>query len=543
MKKKIKRLIAITLILFFILIISLAGFLFFVSQEVKNQIDRGVIANIISSESPVYFNDNVTPLGVFFEKIHSKYINYKDIPQIYIKALIASEDGNFFHHSGFDFKAIARAFIANMKAGKVVQGGSTITQQTAKNIFKREKKGYISKLKELFQGLILEYFYTKEDILEMYINQFEVTGFGKGLRIASEYFFNKDVKDLNLVEAAFIAGMVKGPYKYNPFTKTTDEARNRAIKNANIRKNYVLKNMLKLKMISNEEYLSAIKQDLIFNEGKVTYRLDVILDYIRDQLQSEYFKKILHDEGVDNIATSGIKIYTSINKEIQNAALRSVQKNLPLLDIRLSGMDTKIFKDRYLKKVGAYYQTQESGLPFFVKIISIVKSDKGPEITVTWNNVMTGIIDIPSLNEVANAWAMWKYGYNFNHDFNYLNEFINLFNEGDYIPVTITEEGDRKICFAPIPELEGGVVILKDGMVKAMIGGYFNRHFNRAVDAKRQLGSIFKPIVYTAALQLKWHSLDKLINVRDLYTYQGTYYLPNLIMNLIVKQCLRHGQG
>jgi penicillin-binding protein 1A len=527
MKRKLKSLITIILILFFVLLFSLAGFLFFVRQEVKNQIDRGIIANIISSESPVYYNDDVTPLGVFFEKIHSKYINYRDIPPIYIKALIASEDGNFFHHSGFDIRAIARAFVANMKAGKVVQGGSTITQQTAKNVFKREKNGYISKLKELFQGLLLEYFYTKEDILEMYINQFEVTGFGKGLRIASEYFFNKEVKDLNLVEAAFIAGMVKGPYKYNPFTKNTDEARNKAIKNANIRKNYVLQNMLKLNMISNDEYLAAIKQDLSFNEGKVTYRLNVILDYIRDQLQSEYFKKILHDEGVDNIATSGIKIYTSINKEIQDAALRSIQKNLPLLDIRLSGMDTKIFKDRYIKKVGAYYQTQESGLPFFVKISSIVKTDNGPEISVEWNDVMTGIIDNKALKEVANAWAMWKYGYNFKYDFNYLNEFINLFNEGDFIPVTISETEKNKIYLAPIPELEGAVIILKDGMVKAMVGGYFNRHFNRAVDAKRQLGSIFKPIVYTAAMQLKWHSLDKLNNIRDLYSYQGTYYLPN----------------
>lgn len=527
MNKKLKRIITITLITFFALLFSLLVFLFFVRQEVKNQIDRGVIANIISSESPVFYNDDITPIGVFFEKIHSKYINYNDIPKIYIKALIASEDGNFFHHSGFDFKAITRAFIANVKAGKVVQGGSTITQQTAKNVFKREKSGYISKIKELFQGLILEYFFAKEEILEMYINQFEVTGFGKGLRIASEYFFNKDAKELTIVEAAFIAGMVKGPYKYNPFTKNTDEGKNKAIKNANIRKNYVLKNMFKLNMISKEEYLEAIKQDVPFNEGQVTYRLNVILDYIRDQLRSEYFKKILHDEGVDNIATSGIKIYTSINKEIQDAALMSIQKNLPLLDIRLSGMDINIFKDRYIKKAGAYYQTQESGLPFFVKISSIVKTDKGPEISVAWNDVMTGIIDIPALKEVASAWAMWKYGYNFKYDFNYLNEFINLFNEGDYIPVTMTEEGEKKICLAPVPELEGGVVILKDGMVKAMVGGYFNRHFNRAVDAKRQLGSIFKPVVYTAALQLKWHSLDKLFNVRDLYTYQSTYYLPN----------------
>ena len=201
MKKKIKRITAVVLILFGTVFFMFTGFFFYVRQEVKSQIDRGVIDSVIFSESPVYYSDNSTPIGVYFEKIHSKYVKYTDTPRIYIDAIIASEDGDFFNHSGFDIESIARAFIANLKAGRVVQGASTITQQTAKNVFKREKSGYIAKIKELFQGLILEHFYTKEEILEMYINQFEVTGFGKGLRIASEYFFDKDVKDLTLVEA------------------------------------------------------------------------------------------------------------------------------------------------------------------------------------------------------------------------------------------------------------------------------------------------------------------------------------------------------
>ncbi len=527
MKKKIKKFASIFLIFFLLFIFSFAGFFLFVRQGVKSQIDRGVIDSIISSESPVYYNDGVNPIGVYFEKIHSKYIKYGDIPKVYIKALIASEDGNFFNHFGFDLKAIIRAFIANVRAGRVVQGGSTITQQTAKNVFRREKTGYISKFKELFQGLILEFFYTKEEILEMYANQFEVTGFGKGLRIASEYFFDKDVKDLTLVEAAFIAGMVKGPYKYNPFTKNTDDKKIEAIKNANNRKNYVLKNMLKLNLISSEEYVEAKERVIFFKEGKVTYRLNVILDYIREQLESDYFKPILHKEGVDNIATSGIKIYTSINKDIQEKAVKSIQKNLPLFDIRLSGMDQRLFKDRYIHKVGAYYTSHESGLPFFVKIEKIKNIANEVEITVSWADEMTGTIDNDELRIISEAWAQWKYGYNYRPDFNYLNEFINLLNEGDFIPVTQSETDRGKVFLAPIPELEGAVVILKDGMIKAMAGGYFNRYFNRAVDAKRQLGSIFKPIVYSAALQLKWHSLDKLNNIRDLYTYENTYYLPN----------------
>ncbi len=528
MKKKLKRLAIVTIVLFGVVFFFFAGFFLYVRQEVKSQIDRGIIDSIIFSESPVFYNDEVTPIGVYFEKIHSKYIKYGDIPKVYIKALIASEDKNFFNHSGFDIRAIARAFIANFKAGRIVQGGSTITQQTAENVFERQKRGYISQLKELFQGLILEHFYTKEEILEMYVNQFKVTGIGKGLRIASEYFFDKDVKDLTLVEAAFIAGMVKGPYKYNPFVKKTDEEKKKAVEYATIRKNYVLKNMLKENLISSEEYIEAKEQVVPFKEGKFTYRLNVILDYIMDQLESDYFKEILHKEGVDNIATSGIKIHTSINKDIQEKAVKSIQKNLPLLDIRLSGMDQSLFKDRYIHKVGTYYTNHGSELPFFVTIEKITrKKGEETEISVSWADDRSGTVDIGELKNVADAWAQWKYGYNYNPGSNYLNEFIKVFNEGDSIPVILSGTDESKVCLAPIPELEGGVVILKDGMVKAMVGGYFNRYFNRAVDAKRQLGSIFKPIVYAAALQLKWHSLDELNNFRDLYTFENTYYTPN----------------
>ena len=528
MKKKIKRLVVIISIMFCVMFLTFAGFFLYVRQDVKGQIDRGIIDSIIFSESPVYYSDETTPIGVYFEKIHSKYIRYGDIPKIYIKALVASEDGDFFNHPGFDIKSIARAFIANIKAGKIVQGGSTITQQTAENVFERQKRGYFSQLKELFQGLILEHFYTKEEILEMYINQFDVTGLGKGLRIASEYFFDKDAKDITLVEAAFIAGMVKGPNKYNPFNKKTDEKKKQAIEYANIRKNYVLRNMLKEKFISSEEYIAAKEQEVPFKEGKFTYRLNVILDYIRDQLESGYFKEILHREGVNNIATSGIKIYTSINKDIQEKALKSIRKNLPLLDIRLSGMNQSLFKDRYIHKAETYYTNHGSGLPFFAKIEKITKeTGKETEISVSWADDRTGIIDMDELDNIADAWAHWKYGYNYRSGSNYLDGFIKEFNEGNSIPVTLSDTDENKVCLAPIPELEGAVVILKDGMIKAMVGGYFNRYFNRSVDARRQLGSIFKPIVYAAALQLKWHGLDELDNFRDLYTYENTYYPPN----------------
>jgi len=353
MKKKLKIFLYSVLVVSLFFVAFLIGIYIQVSKDTSNRIERGAIESIIFSESPVYYDDGETPIGVYFEKIHSRYINYKDIPKFYIKALIASEDGNYFDHPGFDIRAISRAFIANLKAGRVVQGGSTLTQQTAKNIFKRRKRTYTAKLRELIQALLLEKRYSKEEIIEMYINQFFVTGFGKGLRIAAEYFFDKDAEDLNLVESAFIAGSVKGPYLYNPFAKKSDEGKRGARRLAKIRKDYVLNNMKIMNLITEEQYLEAREKEVPFKEGEVTYRLNVILDHIREQLESKSFREILHEQGIDNIATSGIKIYTSIDKEIQQGVLNSLRSHLPVLDVKLSGYSTDLFLKRYMQHTGS----------------------------------------------------------------------------------------------------------------------------------------------------------------------------------------------
>ena len=141
------------------------GYIYYrVTVEAATRIERGAINRIIASESPVYFDDGKSTIGVFFEKTHRKYIHYGGMPKVFIKALIAAEDKTFLDHTGFDLKAILRAMVANIRAGTVVQGGSTITQQAAKNIFKREKRSYKAKLRELIQAFLLEREYTKEEI-------------------------------------------------------------------------------------------------------------------------------------------------------------------------------------------------------------------------------------------------------------------------------------------------------------------------------------------------------------------------------------------
>ncbi|MFO7783123.1 MAG: transglycosylase domain-containing protein [Thermodesulfobacteriota bacterium] len=512
------------------LIALLATLYYQVSQESATNIQRGVIQSIIFSESPVYYDDGKTPVGVFFEKTHRRYIEYDDIPKTFVKAIVAAEDQGFFNHLGFDSKAIIRAFIANLRAGRVVQGGSTITQQTAKNVFKREKRSYRAKLKEFFQAVLLERKYSKEEILELYVNQFFVSGFGRGLQIAARYFFDKDARELDLVESAFIAGMVKAPNRYNPFTKRSEAERLRATEAGKARKDYVLRKMLELRFIAPDRFREAKALPVPFKEGQVTFRLNVILDYVREQLQSPFFQEILSREGIENIATSGIRVYTSINREIQEGALRSLQQNLPRIDIRLRGYPVAELQEDYQNIRLSLPRRQDTTLPFLGRITHIDQGPDSPSLVVAWENG-GGVIDIEGMRDVGEAWVQSRRGIWAEFGERDIPAFMQIFREGDLVPVCMSEPPEngemiRTLRLTQIPALEGGVIVLQRGMVRAMAGGYFNQFFNRAVDAKRQLGSAFKPFVYTAALQLKWNSLDMLVNVPELYKYQKTVYVP-----------------
>ena len=529
-----KRILIFLLILLIVIPSAFLGYFYYmVTREAADRIERGAIDRVIASESPVYYGDGHTPIGVFFETTHSKHIAYEAIPKVFVKALIAAEDRNFFDHMGFDIKAIARAFVANLKTGKVVQGGSTITQQTAKNIFKREKRTYRTKLKEMMQAFLLETKYTKEEILEMYANQFFVTGYGKGLRIAAQYFFGKDTRDLDLVAAAFIVGSLKGPNKYNPFIKKTKAQKDEAKQLARERKDYVLGRMLNLNFITKAEYEEAKEREVPFKEGKITYRLNVVLDYIRNQLESDYFREILQEQGVDNIATSGISIYTSLDKEVQYAALMSLRRHLPLMDVKLKGYKPWQDKEKREELLEKGLKKPKENIPFLARIISVETDRDKCNLVVEWDNG-GGVIDFEGLKPIGAAWLKANVGNWAKFDREHAPVLLKKFHAGDLVPVQLkitdkmppNENRDAKLMLSAIPELEGGIVALQSGMIKGMVGGFFDRYFNRAVDAKRQLGSIFKPIVYAAALQLKWNTLDPLKNRREIFQFEGTSYLP-----------------
>ena len=191
-----------------------------------------------------------------------------------------------------------------MQARRIVQGGSTLTQQTAKNLFKRTDRSFQAKLKELIYALRLEYHYSKEQILEFYANQFYVSGNGLGLGVAARYYFDKKPGELTLIEAAYIAGSVKRPNYYNPFIKRTEEEAAQARERGKVRVAYVLKNMLGLNMISETEYNQVSQEEVVFKKGAVGYSLDYVMELVTDAVASDQVVDALAVHGIDNIATS-----------------------------------------------------------------------------------------------------------------------------------------------------------------------------------------------------------------------------------------------
>lgn len=491
------------------------------------------IQSILGKESPVLYSDGVTPLGVFFDDAHRQYVTWEQIPETFVNALVASEDNRFFEHYGFDAVSIVRAAMKNYQAGRVVQGGSTLTQQTAKNLFKRSGRSYEAKIKELLHALRLEYHYSKEQIFEFYCNQFYVRGNGHGLGVAARYYFDKNVEDLTLLESVFIAGSVKRPNYYNPFNRKSVEAREEVRKRAKIRMGYVLSRMKHLGKITAKEYEEAVASDIVFTEGQVGYALDYVMEMVKDAVASEAVKEALEEHGISNLATAGVRVITSVDKGLQENTLYSLRHELSRLDVRLRGYDrdevqrelanTTYRGDREVKKgaflFGSIVEVQQNGDVLDPLQITV---DFGEELGL-------GIIHEKGFNRTLRALVKWKKNIWSEVTDTDLPLLMEQLQPGDRVWVSVKEidvEGKVLLDLERFPEMQGGALVLQKGMVKAMAGGIENRFYNRAVAARRTMGSAFKPYVFAAALQLGWNAADLLKNSRDVFVFQGQPYFP-----------------
>ncbi len=510
--------------------ILLGSVYWLVVVEPGEEIRQDNIRRILGKESLVYYRDGITKLGVFFDTAHRQYVTYDEIPKNFVNALVASEDERFFTHIGFDPLGIARAMFRNIQAGKIVQGGSTLTQQTAKNLFKRTDRSLQAKLKELLFALRLEYHYPKEKIFEFYANQFYVSGNGLGLGIAARYYFDKKPEELTMIECAFIAGSVKRPNYYNPFIKKTDESADLARSRAKTRLEYVLGKMRDLGMISAGEFQESVVEDIRFNQGKVGYALDYVMEMVREAVSSTEVLAALEKNGVSNIATSGVKIVTTIDRELQDKTLAILRAELSHLDVRLRGYDRKEVQGELSGLDYSGDSAVREGEFLFGAITEIIGKGKDIRIGVELDKKLgKGVIDASGLSELVRARVKWQKNLWSEPAAGDQEQLVEQLQKGDRVWVSVRAVPNGQVplfALEKYPQVQGGALILKDGAIRGMAGGTENRFFNRAVQARRTMGSAFKTLVFTAALQLGWNSADMLMNSRNIFVLNGRPYFP-----------------
>ena len=483
--------------------------------------ERTHIEQIIAQESPVLYRDGKTKIGVFFSQEHRLYVPYGEIPKDWINAITASEDQRFFEHSGIDFRGIARAMWANLRAGGVVAGGSSLTQQTAKNLFYRPDRSFRSKWKELINALRLEAHYSKEEILEYYANQFHVSANGRGLGIAARYFFDKTVAQLTLKECAFLAGMVKAPSRYNPFVGSTPEAQRAARERASARTDTVLQRMREEGHLSDEGLSRELALPLQFKRGGFRYASSVLLDEVEQRLQEAPFPEILSEAGIDNPSTAGIQVITTLDAGAQRAATYGLWHHLTEAGAKLEGLRPSDLTleasnapriDRNNPPVARTFRTAVMVDEHSIDLGGFdCKLDD-----VSWERVERLIAQGKSGNRWAKPSA---------EDRADLRAELRA-GTVVWVSVRTVDEGDAVCDFEHRPELQGAVLLAESGQVRAMVGGNNNAHFNRAVSAKRQFGSTWKTLVFQAALHLGWTPVDLLDNRRGVFPFEGTWYYP-----------------
>jgi len=276
-----------------------------------------------SSVTRIYSADKVLLAELFLEKRDP--VPLKVIPDYLKKALIATEDRKFYQHSGIDLKGILRAVISNIRAGKFVEGASTITQQLAKTLFLTPRKTLLRKIKEAFLAFQLERRYTKDEILDLYLNQVYFGSGAYGVESAARIFFGKQAKDLDLAECALIAGLPKAPSRYSPLID-----KDLAIK----RRNIVLKQMRDTGIISETVFTEAREEQFCLGkQNNNTVKAPYFVDYIK-----KFLEKTL---GSSRLYKGGLTVYTTLDFKLQKAAEHAVANGLLSLENRMKKQKMK----------------------------------------------------------------------------------------------------------------------------------------------------------------------------------------------------------
>ncbi len=308
----------LTLLSLFGLIVLGAGlFLWKVKSDFEAKAARFDLKKLEEMESSsIIYDRNRVALGrIFLENRDT--IPYEDIPPDMIRSIVAAEDTRFYQHKGVDYYGMCRALWRNYRVGHISQGASTLTQQLARNTFSLHERTYERKILEVFLSLEIERHYSKEKILELYLNRVYFGSGFYGLESASRGYFGKQAKNLGLADCAMLAGLLKNPTNLSPWKN-----RQACI----IERNRVLGRMLELKLVNPEEYRDCIAENPVIKNRKPTHADSYAMDAIHQQVVAQV--------GLENAINDGYRIYTTIDSDLQKKAEETLNRRLATIESR-----------------------------------------------------------------------------------------------------------------------------------------------------------------------------------------------------------------
>jgi len=560
--------IKILLVSFFALILLAGAGLYLVYASVKKSLPE-----IIKLEdykpllvSQVY-DRNGKQVGEFFREKRI-LIPYKEIPEHVVKAFLAAEDDQFFQHKGVNAVALFRAAIANMRAGRNVQGGSTITQQVAKKLLLTDERTFSRKMKDMLLAVELEKNLSKEDILYLYLNEIYFGQSAYGIEMAAQSYFRKSARKLTVPEAAMLAGLPKAPSDFSP-TRNPMRAKER--------QNYVLRRMAEIKAITHDQADTFMKEPLkVYLPEEYDQKAPFYMETIRQLLAEQLGEDVVLDQGLKIIAALDIENQISANNSVINGlkeldkrqGFRGAEKKLKTDQeiedlllyekkklIQASNPERTILPDGKFAEVeivskkgkiieAANKSKDENALPSYLEVGETYKGvvenvDDTAGFVLVRLPGAEGIIDFESM-----TWAR-KVNFEVKSENGRIKKPSAAVSKGDVIDVKIISEklswsknknlklipptlDQRKYLALELdqdPLVEGSLISFDEQSqdVLAMVGGYnFKRNeYNRALQAARQTGSSYKALVYAAALEKGFNPSTKLVDAPVVYKQVG----------------------
>ena len=494
-QKIVRRFVFGLLVLLSALVGSLGGLLFVYSTDLP-QVNRLETYRPISTTD--LYDINGRTIGSF--ALQRRVIaTYNDFPPVLIQALVSTEDKDFFRHWGVNVWRIAGAAYRDIRSGEKVQGASTLTMQLARNLFLSPDRSFHRKIQEMLLAIQIERRFTKQQILTLYANQIYLGHGVYGFEAASEFYFSKPAKNLTLPEAAMIAGLPKSPIYYSPINHP-----DRALK----RRNFVIDSMLEDGKITTVQADAARKTPLGLNLAPDPNSLaPYFVEEVRRYLESKY--------GTDQVHEGGLKVYTTLDMDLQAAANQAVLDGLAAYERRhgwRGHLENVLLEGQTFNKY-SHPDWDEDIAPgsYTHALVTAVSGSSA--------NLKIGKY-VATINQSDVAWTHQR--------------MQQLLSPGDivYAKILALEDGGKaKVSLEQDSGAQGALLAIDNatGDVRAMVGGRdFNlSKFNRATQALRQVGSSFKPYVYTAAIDQGARPDDTILDAPFTFQTASGPYSPH----------------